>query len=78
MDIKTQVLKIVATQIGKEVSEISSKSSITDDLQMDSLDTVEIIMSIEEQFNISVPDEQAEKLKTIDDLVHYIEKNKKS
>lgn len=66
--------KIVAEQLGMEQSKITMETSLKDDLLADSLDIVEIIMQIEEQFGIEVDDEDALQFKTIADVVNYIEK----
>lgn len=67
--------KIVAEQLGMEQSKITMETSLKDDLLADSLDIVEIIMQIEEQFGIEVSDEDALNFKTIADVVNYIESN---
>ena len=68
-----QVKKIVKEQLGVEEDEIRMESTIVDDLGADSLDIVELIMAFEEEFNIEIPDEKAEKIKTVEDVVKYIE-----
>ena len=65
--------KIIADQLGMEQSSITNTTSLRDDLQADSLDIVEIIMSIEEEFNIQVDDDDALGFKTVGDVVAYIE-----
>ncbi len=70
-----QVKKIVVEQLGVEPDEVQMTSTFVDDLGADSLDIVELIMAFEEEFNIEIPDEQAEKIKTVEDVVKYIESN---
>ena len=66
--------KIIADQLGMEQSKITQDTSLKDDLQADSLDIVEIIMSIEDEFGIQVDDDDALAFKTVGDVVEYIEK----
>ncbi|MBQ7199192.1 MAG: acyl carrier protein [Selenomonadaceae bacterium] len=68
-----QVKKIVVEQLGVEADEVQMSSTFVDDLGADSLDIVELIMAFEEEFNIEIPDEKAEKIKTVEDVVKYIE-----
>lgn len=68
-----QVKKIVVEQLGAEPDEVQMSSTFVDDLGADSLDIVELIMAFEEAFNIEIPDEKAEKIKTVEDVVNYIE-----
>ncbi len=68
-----QVKKIVKDQLGVEEDEIQMNSTFVDDLGADSLDIVELIMAFEEEFNIEIPDEKAEKIKTVEDVVKYID-----
>ena len=70
-----QVKKIVVEQLGVEPDEVQMTSTFVDDLGADSLDIVELIMAFEEEFNIEIPDEKAEKIKTVEDVVKYIESN---
>ena len=65
--------KIVKDQLGVEEDEIQMSSTFVDDLGADSLDIVELIMAFEEEFNIEIPDEKAEKIKTVEDVVKYID-----
>ena len=67
-----QVKKVVMEQLGVSDSEIKREASFVDDLGADSLDTVELVMALEEAFGIEIPDEDAEKIKTIGDTVSYI------
>lgn len=67
-----KVKSIIADQLGLEASEITMESSFVDDLGADSLDIVELIMALEEEFDIEFPDEDAEKVSTVGDVVGYI------
>jgi acyl carrier protein len=73
-----KVKQIIIEQLSVEESEVTSSASFVDDLGADSLDRVELIMAFEEAFDIEIPDEQAETIKTVQDAVTYIEKNSKS
>ena len=75
-DIKTKVTKIIVDKLGVDESEIKDDSSFTNDLGADSLDTVELIMEFEKEFDISIPDEEAENIQTVGDAVSYLEKAK--
>jgi acyl carrier protein len=68
-----KVKKIIVEQLGVEESEVTMEASITDDLGADSLDQVELVMAFETEFNIDIPDEEAEKIKTVGDAVNKIE-----
>ena len=72
-----EVRDIVVEQLGVEADEVSIDSTFIDDLGADSLDIVELIMAFEEEFNIEIPDEAAEKIKTVQDVVTYIDQNSK-
>lgn len=72
--IEERVKKIVAEQLGVEEDKIDNKASFVDDLGADSLDTVELVMALEEEFDAEIPDEEAEKLTTVGDAIAYIEK----
>ena len=76
-DIKGRVKTIIMDKLGVEESEINDDASFTNDLGADSLDTVELIMEFEKEFNIAIPDEQAEGIATVGDAISYIEKNSK-
>ncbi|MBU1027389.1 MAG: acyl carrier protein [Candidatus Margulisbacteria bacterium] len=67
-----QVKKVVVEQLGVNETEISREASFVDDLGADSLDTVELVMALEEAFGMEIPDEDAEKIKTIGDTISYI------
>jgi len=71
-----KVQEKVAEQLGVEADEITMESSFIDDLGADSLDIVELLMALEEEFDIEIPDEEAEKLSTVGDVVEYIKNNK--
>ena len=71
-----KVKEVIIDKLGIEVSKIESESSFVDDLGADSLDTVELIMQLEEEFGIEIPDEDAEKITTVQAAVDYIEINK--
>ncbi len=75
-EILKKVKEIVASQLGKEESEVSDNASFIDDLGADSLDTMELVLALEDEFGIKIEDEDAEKLKTVTDAVEYIEKCK--
>ncbi|HMV53973.1 MAG TPA: acyl carrier protein [Rhodocyclaceae bacterium] len=71
-NIEQRVKKIVAEQLGVNESEIKIESSFVDDLGADSLDTVELVMALEEEFECEIPDEEAEKITTVQQAVNYI------
>ena len=71
-----KVKEVIIDKLGIEDSKIESGSSFVDDLGADSLDTVELIMQLEEEFGIEIPDEDAEKITTVQAAVDYIEQNK--
>jgi acyl carrier protein len=68
-----KVKKIIVEQLGVDESEVTPEASITDDLGADSLDQVELVMAFETEFNIDIPDEEAEKIKTVGDAVSKID-----
>lgn len=68
-----KIRKIIIDQLGVDNSEVTMQASFVDDLGADSLDTVELVMALEEEFGIEIPDEDAEKLITVEDVVKYIE-----
>jgi len=72
-----KVKQIIAEQLGVEEDEVTPSSSFIDDLGADSLDTVELVMALEENFDLEIPDEAAEKIRTVQDAVDYIEKHSK-
>ena len=71
-----KIKAIVAEQLGVDEDQVTADASFVDDLGADSLDTVELIMAFEEEFNVEIPDEAAEKIKTVQDVVNYIDQNK--
>ena len=73
MAVEAKIKSIIAEQLGVKPEEVTPAASFVDDLGADSLDTVELIMALEEEFNIEIPDEDAEKMKTVGDAVKYIE-----
>lgn len=72
--IKERVIKIVKEQLGVSAEELSLDASFVDDLGADSLDTVELVMALEEDFEIEIPDEAAEKIATVEDAITHIER----
>ena len=74
-DIEQRVKKIVAEQLGTDLANLKNESSFIDDLGADSLDTVELVMALEEEFNTEIPDEEAEKITTVQQAIDYINKN---
>ncbi len=74
-EIFEKVKNIIVDQLGAAEDNISLESSFIDDLGADSLDTVELIMAIEEEFDIEIPDEDAEKVDTVNDVVEYIKEH---
>ncbi len=78
MSVESKVKKIIVDQLGVSEDEVNSKASFVEDLGADSLDTVEMVMAFEEEFNIEIPDEDAEKIKTVQDAVDYIGKKAKA
>lgn len=75
--VETKVKSIIAEQLGVGEDEIKPESSFVDDLGADSLDIVELVMAMEEEFDVEIPDEQAESIKTVKDAVDYINSHKK-
>lgn len=72
---KDKVVQIIVDHLDVDAEKVQPKSSFIDDLGADSLDIVEIVMSFEEEFGIEIPDEDAEKLKTVQNVLDYLEKN---
>ena len=77
MAVENRVKKIIVDQLGVTEEEVKSEASFVEDLGADSLDTVEMVMAFEEEFNIEIPDEDAEKIKTVKDAIDYINKKAK-
>ena len=76
-EIESKVKEIIADKLGVDEADVKPEASFTNDLCADSLDTVELIMEFEKSFNITIPDDQAEKIATVGDAIAYIEENKK-
>ena len=75
MSIEERVRKIVCEQLGVSVDEVKVDASFVDDLGADSLDTVELVMALEEEFDLEIADEEAEKISTVQEAVNYINSN---
>ncbi|HOO94916.1 MAG TPA: acyl carrier protein [Proteiniphilum sp.] len=76
-EVAQRVKSIIVDKLGVEESEVTETASFTNDLGADSLDTVELIMEFEKEFNISIPDDQAEKISSVGDAVAYVEQHAK-
>ena len=76
-EIATRVTSIITDKLGVEESQVTPEASFTNDLGADSLDTVELIMELEKEFDLSIPDEEAEKIVTVGDAIAFIENAKK-
>ena len=74
-DIQNRVKAIIVDKLGVDESEVKPEATFTNDLGADSLDTVELIMELEKDFNITIPDDQAEKIATVGDAIAYVEAN---
>ncbi len=74
-DVKEKVVSIIVDKLGVNPEDVVETASFTNDLGADSLDTVELIMEFEKEFNISIPDDQAEKISTVGDALKFIEDN---
>ena len=72
--IKEKVTKIIIEKLGVEASEVTMEASFTNDLGADSLDTVELIMEIEKEFDLSIPDDEAENIQTVGQCIEHLEK----
>ncbi len=75
--IEERVKKIVVEQLGVKAEEVTANASFVDDLGADSLDTVELVMALEEEFGCEIPDEEAEKIQTVQQAINYIEEAEK-
>lgn len=73
-DMETKVIDIIANQLGVEKEIITPAANVIDDLGADSLDVVELVMALEEAFDLEIPDEDAEKIRTVQDIYDYISK----
>ena len=78
MGVSEKVKSIIVEQLGVDEEEVTSDASFVDDLGADSLDTVELVMAFEEEFTIDIPDEDAEKMRTVGEAISYIEKHAES
>ena len=76
-EIAEKVKQIISEQLGVEEAEVTSSASFTDDLGADSLDQVELVMALEENFDIEIPDDAAEKIRTVQEAIEYIDKHSK-
>lgn len=77
-DIASCVKAIIVDKLGVDEAEVTPQANFTNDLGADSLDTVELIMEFEKEFNIAIPDDQAEKISTVGEAIKYIEENAKA
>ncbi len=73
MAVQDKITEIIVEQLGVKPEEVTPEASFVDDLGADSLDTVELVMALEEEFGIEIPDEDAEKIQTVGDAIRYIE-----
>jgi len=76
-DINAKVMKIISEQLGVPESDVKPESSFVNDLGADSLDTVELVMALEEEFGVEIPDEDAEKIATVQNAIDYIKAKSK-
>ena len=76
-DVSSRVKQLVVENLGVDAAKVVENANFVDDLGADSLDTVELIMEFEKEFNIAIPDDQAEKIQTVGQAVDYVEKNAK-
>ena len=74
-NIEERVKKIVAEQLGVKLEEVSNEASFVEDLGADSLDTVELVMALEEEFETEIPDEEAEKITNVQEAINYVTNN---
>ena len=78
MSIEERVKNIIVEQLGVEVAQVTEGAKFVEDLGADSLDTVELVMALEEEFSVEIPDEDAEKIASVGDAINYINGNAKS
>lgn len=76
MNVEEKVKGIIVEQLGVEEDEVTPTASFAEDLGADSLDQVELVMALEEEFNLEISDEEAEKIKTVQDAINYIQSHK--
>ncbi|HEX6042193.1 acyl carrier protein [Longimicrobium sp.] len=74
-DIEAKVKEIIINELGVDAEKVTPEASFVEDLGADSLDTVELVMAFEEEFGMEIPDEEAEKLRTVGDAINYITSN---
>ncbi|UCG75259.1 MAG: acyl carrier protein [Gemmatimonadota bacterium] len=72
-DFSARVKEIIANELGVEIEKVTEDASFVDDLGADSLDTVELVMAFEEEFEVEIPDEDAERMQTVGDAIQYLE-----
>ncbi|MFZ8861661.1 MAG: acyl carrier protein [Thermocrinis sp.] len=72
MDLETRIKEIIADQLGVEIEKLKEDANFVQDLGADSLDVVELVMAFEEEFGIEIPDEDAEKIRTVGDVINYL------
>jgi acyl carrier protein len=77
-DIEAKVKEIIINELGVDAEKVTPEASFVEDLGADSLDTVELVMAFEEEFGMEIPDEEAEKLRTVGDAINYISSNSQS
>ncbi len=77
MSVEEKVKQIIVDQLGVEPSQVTEKAKFVEDLGADSLDTVELVMALEEEFSLEIPDEDAEKITSVGDAIEYIKSNSK-
>ena len=70
---KDKVVEIISNQLGIDQGDVTPEASVVDDLGADSLDVVELVMALEEEFNLEIPDEEAEKIKSVNDIFRHME-----
>ena len=75
-DIEARVKKIIAEQLGVPESDVTNEKAFVADLGADSLDTVELVMALEDEFSIEIPDEEADNIRTVQDAINYIQQHK--
>lgn len=72
MNLEERVKNLVVTQLGVDTSKVTREASFIDDLGADSLDTVELVMAFEEEFDLEIPDEDAQRMRTVSDIINYL------